>query len=327
MSGSATFSFTAVETLYVDTCVEGPDRTTVRRLLASWNSKAFRPVVVPSRVVGVKITPVSVHVGAEVSDVDLRALTAEQAAELAAAWGEYGVLFFRDQELEPDDHIVFAEHFGSIDVNKFFQKVESHPQIAQVLKEPDQKRNIGSAWHTDHSYDAEPARGSILVAREVPPTGGDTLFLSVAAAYDALSDGLKTTLLSLRARHSNEHVFGKTSEHPKQLNGRFENPELTGGAEHPVVIKHPVSGRPCLYVNRGFTTNFVGWTEEESAPLLEYLYEHTAQPEFTYRFSWEEGSIAMWDNRSTWHFAENDYHGHRRLMHRITVAGEALASA
>ena len=217
MSGSATFSFTAVETLYVDTCVEGPDRTTVRRLLASWNSKAFRPVVVPSRVVGVKITPVSVHVGAEVSDVDLRALTAEQAAELAAAWGEYGVLFFRDQELEPDDHIVFAEHFGSIDVNKFFQKVESHPQIAQVLKEPDQKRNIGSAWHTDHSYDAEPARGSILVAREVPPTGGDTLFLSVAAAYDALSEGLKTTLLRLRARHSNEHVFGKTSEHPKQL--------------------------------------------------------------------------------------------------------------
>ena len=102
---------------------------------------------------------------------------------------------------------------------------------------------------------------------------------------------------------------------------------MTGGAEHPVVIKHPASGRPCLYVNRGFTTNFVGWTEEESAPLLEFLYEHTAQPEFTYRFSWEEGSIAMWDNRSTWHFAVNDYHGHRRLMHRITVAGEALASA
>ncbi len=276
---------------------------------------------------GVIVTPVSEHVGAEVSGVDLRSLTEVQAAELAAAWGEYGVLFFRDQELTPDDHITFAEHFGAIDVNRFFQKVEGYPRIAQVLKEPDQERNIGGAWHTDHSYDAAPARGSILVARDVPPEGGDTRFLSVSAAYEALSPGLRKTLLGLRAHHSNEHVFGAQTEHVKNLGGRLENPEAVGGAEHPVVIAHPVSGRPCLYVNLAFTTHFVGWTAEESAPLLQYLYEHAAQPEFTTRFRWEPGSVAMWDNRATWHLAENDYHGHRRLMHRITIAGVKLAPA
>lgn len=273
------------------------------------------------------VTPVSSHVGAEVTGVDLSSVSSAQAAELAAAWGEHGVLFFRDQQLEPEDHIAFAEHFGAIDVNRFFQKVEGHPRIAQVLKEPDQVHNIGGGWHTDHSYDTAPARGSIMVAREVPPNGGDTQFLSVAAAYEALSPGLKKTLLGLRAEHSNEHVFGARTEHVEKMGGRLGGSEAVGGTEHPVVISHPVTGRACLYVNLAFTTNFVGWTPEESAPLLEYLYEHAAQPQFTTRFKWEPGSVAMWDNRSTWHLADNDYHGHRRLMHRITVAGETLSPA
>ena len=146
------------------------------------------------------------RVGATVSDVDVRQLNDDATTQLANAWAEHGVLFFRDQELTPDDHITFAERFASIDVNKFFKPVETHPKIATVLKEADQQGNIGGAWHTDHTYDQIPARGSILLAREVPPVGGDTRFADVAAAYDALSPGLQKTLESLETVHSNEHV-------------------------------------------------------------------------------------------------------------------------
>ena len=271
-----------------------------------------------------KFTPVSEHVGAEVSEIDLRSLTDDDIRQLDAAWCRHGVLFFRDQQLEPDDHIAFAQRFAEIDVNKFFQAVEGHPQIAEVRKEPDQTANIGGGWHTDHSYDAAPARGSILLAREVPPTGGDTKFLSVAAAYDRLSDGLKHTLKDLRAVHSNEHVFGAETLAMRAMDNRLGGSEQVGATDHPVVVAHPVTGQPLLYVNMGFTTHFAGWTREESKPLLDFLLEQLLKDEYSYRFSWEPGSIAMWDNRSTWHWALNDYQGHRRVMHRITIAGEPL---
>ena len=266
-------------------------------------------------------------VGASVSEVDVRQLDDAQAAQLRDAWATHGVLFFRDQQLTPDDHITFAERFASIDVNKFFKPVDTHPQIATVLKEADQEMNIGGAWHTDHSYDQIPARGSILLAREVPPQGGDTRFADVGAAYDALSPGLQATLESLEAVHSNEHVFGRTSKYTNDSDNRLGNPDGVGSAVHPVVIKHPQTGRKLLYVNLAFTRHFVGWTMEESAPLLQYLYEHVGQDQFATQFQWEVGSIAMWDNRSTWHWALNDYAGHRRLMHRITVQGEPLSAA
>lgn len=271
-----------------------------------------------------KFTPVSDHVGAEVSEIDLRTITDDDVRELDAAWCRYGVLFFRDQDLQPEDHIGFAQRFADIDVNKFFQAVDGHPQIAQVLKEPDQQANIGGGWHTDHSYDVAPARGSILLAREVPPAGGDTRFLSVAAAYDGLSDGLKHTLKDLRAVHSNEHVFGAETLAMRAMGNRLGGSEQVGSTDHPVVVAHPTTGQPLLYVNMGFTTHFAGWTREESKPLLDYLLGQLLKDEYAYQFSWEPGSIAMWDNRSTWHWALNDYHGHRRLMHRITVAGVPL---
>lgn len=273
-----------------------------------------------------KITTVTDAIGATVSDVDVRELDADAALELGEAWGRHGVLFFRDQHLTPDEHIAFAERFADIDVNKFFAAVETHPQIAEVRKEPDQLVNIGGGWHTDHSYDAEPARGSILLAREVPPRGGDTRFASVGAAYEALSPGMQDTLRSLRAHHTNEHVFSKEALSNLGKGERISNSELVGGADHPVVIEHPVSGRPMLYVNPGFTTHFVGWTADESRPLLDFLYRHVTRPEFATQFIWEPGSIAMWDNRATWHYALNDYQGERRLMHRVTIAGEPLAA-
>ena len=270
------------------------------------------------------ITPASDHVGANISELDLATLDDVQVEEIRAAWAEHGVLFFRDQHLSETQHIEFAERFADIDINKFFTPVEGYPKIAQVLKEADQTTNIGGGWHTDHSYDHVPAKGSILLAREVPPTGGDTRFLSVGAAFDALSDGLKETLRGLRAHHSNEHVFGAGGLAATDAEGRIGNPEAVGGATHPVVVRHPDTGRELLYVNAAFTTHFVGWTAEESKPLLDFLYGHIANGPYSHQFEWEPGSIAMWDNRSTWHWALNDYDGHRRLMHRITVQGEPL---
>ena len=211
--------------------------------------------------------------------------------------------------------------------NRFFAETEAHPEIAEVRKEPDQTLNIGGGWHADHSYDDEPALGSILVARELPPAGGDTLFANMYAAYDALSDGLKRTLESLRGVHSNRHIYGKGGLYDQtELGKALKNAQdLVSDATHPVVVRHPDSGRKALYVNPGHTIRFEGWTGLESRPLLDQLYAHATRPEFTCRFRWAPGSIAFWDNRCTWHFAVNDYAGDRRLMHRITLAGAPLA--
>lgn len=276
----------------------------------------------------VAVNPSPGGVGAFVEGIDIaKDVNGNVAGELKNALGEYGVLFFRDQSIIEEDHIAFAEKFGEINVNRFFGKHEKFPQIAMVAKEPDQKDNIGGGWHTDHSYDDEPALGSILVAREVPKRGGDTLYANMYAAYDALSDGLKQTLDGLYAEHSSRRAFGANSAYRERLDtkDRIGNPELaTQDSVHPVVIRHPISGRKALYVNSAFTIRFRGWTEDESYPLLQYLYRHAARPEFTYRFQWEKGSVAFWDNRCTWHYALNDYQGDRRIMHRITVEGCAL---
>jgi taurine dioxygenase len=276
----------------------------------------------------IQIQPLTSHFAAEVRGVDLsRPLAETTLKELKDAFAAHGVLFFRGQDLSPEDHVRFAESWGEINVNRFFKPVDGHPRIAEVRKEPDQTVNIGGGWHTDHSYDEIPALGSILYAREVPETGGDTLFASMTAAWDALSKGMRETLSGMRAVHSSRHIFGTggASQSPA-LGGRIGNPdEATQDAVHPVGITHPLSGRKALYVNPAFTLRFEGWTAHESAPLLRFLYEHATRPEFTYRFHWEPGSIAFWDNRSTWHYALNDYQGQKRLMHRITLEGTALS--
>jgi len=276
----------------------------------------------------IELMPLATSVGAEISGVDLATPPGKpELAEIRRALGEFGVVFFRDQQLTPEQHLAFAHCFGEININRFFAAVPGYPMIAEVRKEPEQQRNIGNGWHTDHSYDEAPALGSMLYAREVPKTGGDTLFAKMDAAYEALSDGLKATLEGLKALHSRRHVFGATAAARRgDLNGRIRNAELaTQDAVHPVVIRHPDTGRKTLYVNPGFTVRFDGWTEEESWSLLDYLYRHAVRPEFTCRFQWREGSLAFWDNRSTWHFAVNDYHGERRLLHRITIEGQKLS--
>jgi taurine dioxygenase len=234
------------------------------------------------------------------------------------------VLFFRDQKLSEDEHIAFARRWGEIDINKFFPHIEGYREIAEVKKEREQKTNIGGGWHTDHSYDEIPAMGSILVARVLPPAGGDTLFADMVAAYEALDDETKAAIAGLKAVHSNAHVFGSKAYYDNPERAQFANDEAVGQAVHPVVITHPLSGRKALYVNPGFTIRFDGQSAEESRPLLHRLFAHAMKPEFQCRFQWRPGSIAFWDNRATWHFALNDYHGEERLMHRITVKGVAL---
>ena len=266
--------------------------------------------------------------GALVEGVDLSQVTPQQMGELAQAFADHEVLFFEHQSLAPQAHLAFAERWGEINVNRFFAHVDGHPAIAQVIKEPEQQGNIGGYWHTDHSYDQIPALGSMLLAREVPPIGGDTLFASCTKAFATLSEGMQQMLLTLRAVHSSRHVFGAQAEYLETMKGRLGNAEAAKqDAVHPVVIRHPLSGRPSLYINPGFTLRFEGWTDKESAPLLDFLYQHIGRAEHSIRFEWSDGALAFWDNRATWHWAVNDYHGSRREMHRVTIEGVELDPA
>jgi taurine dioxygenase len=266
--------------------------------------------------------------GAVVTDLQLSTLNNDELVELRGIFAEYGLLFFRNQDLTPDQHLEFAERFGSIVINKFFKTTAEFPQIAEVRKDKTQQTNIGGGWHTDHSYDDIPAMGSILVARTLPKTGGDTQFANLAAAYDALPTDLKKRIENLRAVHSNTHLYGENGLYRlTDLSEQLGGMDRVGDATHPVVIIHPESGRKVLYVNPGHTIQFEGWDFTESRALLDVLYEHVIQPQFTCSFNWLPGSVTFWDNRCTWHQANNDYQGQARLMHRITLAGSALTAA
>ena len=273
-----------------------------------------------------KIVPLNGGCGAEVQGVDLNAMSDVEVEAVSDAQAEHGVVFFRDQSLPPDRQLAAAERFGAINVNRFFTPVPEEPRVAMVLKEPHHDTNVGGGWHTDHSYDQVPALGSMLHALEVPSQGGDTLFASMYQACEALSPGLRETLEGMRAVHSSRHVFGARGAYAERGDERYENADkATQDAVHPVIIRHPRSGRAALYVNPGFTLRFDGWTDLESRPLLDYLYRVAARPEHTCRFAWRVGSVAFWDNRATWHYALNDYPGERRLMHRVTIDGCELA--
>ena len=274
-----------------------------------------------------QIRPLTGALGAEITGADLR--DGDQFAAIRDAFVAHSVIVIRGQTLTPDDHLAFARRWGAINVNRFFKRLDSHPEIAIVLKEPDQKGAIGEDWHTDHSYDLQPAMTSILHALETPPHGGDTVFSSMAAAYEALSERFREMLSGLRARHSSRHAFGASQADSEAVRtGRIGNAEAaTQDALHPVVIRHPLSGRPGLYVNPDFTTRIEGLSKAESDALLGVLFDHCKNPDFHCRVRWQAGDVTMWDNRATWHKAINDYHGHRRYMHRVTVEGEALSPA
>ena len=275
-----------------------------------------------------QLTSFAAGCGMLVEGVQLAQLSDPEIEELRTAFATHGVLFLRNQELPPAEHLRFARRFGDLVKNKFFSHDDEFPDIAEVRKDADQETNLGGGWHTDHSYDEEPAMGSILVARQLPETGGDTCFADLCKAYEDLSPGLQQTLESLQAVHCNAHIYGEQGYYQgTDLSRYIGGTDATSRAVQPVVARHPESGRKILYVNPGFTLNFVGWTAEESRALLGFLYKHVNQPRYTCQFNWEPGSVAIWDNRSTWHYAKNDYPGQARLMHRITLAGSELDAA
>jgi taurine dioxygenase len=261
--------------------------------------------------------------GAEIQAVDLSAeLAPALVTEIRRAWLEHGVVFFRDQALDADAFMRFAQAMGTPIEYPFVRGLPGYPYIIEVKKLEHERTNFGGMWHTDTSYLECPPSATLLLARELPPYGGDTEFASGIAAYEALSDGLKATLAPLRAVASSAKAdVTKSREDRIASDGRSEA-RTSYEAEHPVVRTHPETGRKSLYVNGGHTVRFAGWTEAESAPLLEFLFRHLQRSEFTCRFAWRPGSLALWDNRSVLHNPVNDYHGFRRVMHRITLEGE-----
>jgi len=261
--------------------------------------------------------------GAEVHRVDLsKPLPPGQQAELRRAWLEHLVLFFHGQNLTPSQYMDFARAWGEPIEYPFVRGIEGFPEIIEVKKLEHEKMNFGGIWHSDTTYLEVPPMASMLLAREVPPFGGDTLFANQYLAWGTLSDGMKNLLEGLVGVNlSAKADVSRTREDRIRSDGRETAPREFVG-EHPVARTHPETGRKALYINVAHTARFKGMTDEESAPLLEFLFRHQVKPEFTCRFAWQPGSIALWDNRCAQHNPVNDYHGYRRLMHRITLAGD-----
>jgi taurine dioxygenase len=273
---------------------------------------------------GTRITvgPVAGAIGAEIGGVDLGGeLDDEVVAEIRAAWLRHGVVFFRDQELPPERFLAFARRLGQPARYPFVPGIDGFPDVIAVTKLPHETVNFGGIWHSDTAYLDQPPMATMLVAREVPPAGGDTLFASQYAAYEALSPALRALLDPLRAVNSSARAdVSKTRE--DRIRDAGDEPLPDYEAVHPVVRTHPETGRKALYVNVAHTARFDGMTEAESRPLLEFLFHHQVQPELTCRFHWEVGSVALWDNRGVQHNPVNDYPGHKRVMHRITLMGD-----
>lgn len=276
----------------------------------------------------IEVKPVAGALGAEIEGVDLSApLDDETFAEIRRAFLENLVIFFRDQRITPDQQKAFGRRFGELDVHPYVEAMDGHPEIIEVIKEPEDRVNFGGGWHSDVSFYEKPALGSILYAHETPARGGDTLFANQYLAYESLSSGMQSMLEKLVAVHSAGRQYGRQGESLRNSGERrsmalaaSEQAEAT--IEHPVARTHPETGRKALYVNQAFTDRFEGMTTRESRPVLEYLFDQAVREEFTCRFRWTDNAIAFWDNRCTQHFALNDYHGQRRRMHRVTVIGD-----
>ncbi|MEM7427246.1 MAG: TauD/TfdA family dioxygenase [Pseudomonadota bacterium] len=271
-----------------------------------------------------KVTPLSGALGAEIAGIDLRGLDEAGFGEVYAAFLEHQMIAVRDQALSPDELVSVAARFGEISDYPFAKGMEGHPQITEIIKEPEQTSNFGGMWHSDTTYLPEPPKCTVLHAVETPPRGGDTLFADMYAAFAKLSDGLKSSLRGLKGvSTSNLNAAALRGDH--LTSGSMQGTGVEPGtlqALHPVVRTHPETGREALYVNPAHTACFENMTVAESRPLLDHLFAHSIQPEFTSRLSWQPGTLVVWDNRCSQHCAINDYDGQRRVMRRITIAGD-----
>lgn len=271
----------------------------------------------------IRVEPAAGALGAVITGVDLRRpLDDRCVAEIRAAWLEHLVVFFRDQDLTPGEFLALARRFGEPDAYPFVKGIEGYPEIIQVAKLEHERVNFGGIWHSDTTYLERPPMGAMLLAREVPPVGGDTLFANMYLAYETLSPGLKRLLDGLVAISSSAKADVSRTREDRIKDSGTEQSRQVFEAAHPVVRTHPETGRKALFVNVAHTARFKDMTEEESAGLLHYLFQHQVRPEFTCRFAWRPGSLAFWDNRATQHNPINDYHGYRRIMLRISLAGD-----
>jgi alpha-ketoglutarate-dependent taurine dioxygenase len=284
---------------------------------------------VPQMSVGasaLRIEPLTGALGAEIGDVDLSAeLDDSTIAAIRAALLDFGVIFFRDQDLDVPRQKAFTSRFGSLFLHPNIAGSKSDPAIIDVIREPGDKKIIGEDWHSDTPQVAAPPMGSLLYAVDVPSHGGDTLFANQYLAYDTLSPGMRVMLSGLRALHSDRRVAGPARDLAAANATKLKDDRAWRETAHlhPVVRTHPETRRKALYVNRQSTIHFDNMTEEESRPLLEYLCQHAHRPEFTCRFRWRRGSVAFWDNRCTQHRAINDEIPSRRVMRRLQIVGDA----
>ena len=269
----------------------------------------------------IEVRPVAGALGAEIYGVDMaRDLGAEVVSEVRQALLDHLVIFLRDQVVTPQQQVAFARKFGEPVEYPQLKGLPEAPMITPVVKLEHERNNFGGIWHSDTTYLEKPPMGSMLLAREIPPYGGDTLFANQYLAYESLSDGLKQTLDGLIGVSSAAKAdVTKTREDRMKEAGAELKPMI---AEHPIVRTHPETGRKALFTSVAHTSHFKGWTEKESLPLLQFLWDHQTRPEFTCRFRWQVGSLAFWDNRCAMHNPINDYHGFRRIMHRVTLAGD-----
>lgn len=270
-----------------------------------------------------KVQKIAGALGAEISGVDLRAgLSAAQAQDVRQALLDHKVIFLRNQDLTPAQFMDFALAMGEPVEYPMVKGLAGFPQIIEVKKLETETVNFGGIWHSDTTYLQEPPMGSMLLSREIPPYGGDTMFANQELAYDALSSTMKGLLDGLIGISTSAKAdVSRTREDRIRTDGKDEAP-VDYLAEHPVVRTHPETGRKSLYVNIAHTAGIKGMTEEESAPILSFLFQHQVKPEFTCRFNWSRHAIAFWDNRSAMHNPVNDYHGFRRVMQRITLKGD-----
>lgn len=272
----------------------------------------------------IDVRPIAGTIGAEIHGVDIsQHLSDSTIADIRKALVDHCVIFFRDQNLDVAQHKAFARRFGDIFIHPNYKGTQADPEIVEIRREPGDKKIVGEEWHADTTMVAEPPMGAILFALDVPPYGGDTIFASQYAAYDALSDGMKKMIGGLRAYHSDRKVAGPRANMNahRSTKVREDSDWQETISLHPVVVTHPESGRKMLYVNHSYTYCFEGMTEAESKPLLDFLLDHGHRPEFTCRFRWEKGSVTFWDNRSCKHLAVHDAGPFRRHMRRIQLAG------
>lgn len=265
----------------------------------------------------IEVEPLNPVIGAEIRGVDLsKPLGNQTFDEIHRALLEHLVIFIRDQDIDLDQQKAFGRHFGKLHIHPSAPSPPGHPEVLVVKADATSKAVTGNRWHSDVSCETEPPMGSILHMRELPQSGGDTMFANMYAAYDALSKPMRDFLATLKAWHESEHVLAGTLGQ-KLKDERKEYPRSL----HPIVRTHPETGRKALFVNSGFTTRIDGLSERESRPILDMLFEHVKTPEFQCRFRWRPKSIAMWDNRSTQHYALWDYFPHSRLGYRVTICG------